>query len=162
MSETVGEGIIRIRTDETGVDYNAAGASAGQGYSRGFAGSLKGIVAAIGGVIAAKKVLDFTKQSVAEAREAQKVGAATEQIIKATGSAAGVTAKQVGDLVADDPQGERLIANLRTGLALAPGMEGSSAAVLHFDAQAQCLVAALSQPQQRKLETLLATSRAAP
>src|SRR5690349_15113714 len=38
------------------------------------------------------------KDSIAEARESQKVGALTEQVIKSTGKAAGVTAKQVGDL----------------------------------------------------------------
>jgi hypothetical protein len=98
VSETVGEAVIVVKTDESSVDYDSAGKKAGQGYSKGFAGSLKGIVAAIGVTIAAKKVLDFAKESVAEAREAQKVGAATEQIIKATGGAAGVTSKQVSDL----------------------------------------------------------------
>jgi len=40
----------------------------------------------------------LTKDSLSEAREAQKVGALTTQVIKSTGSAAQVTAKQVGDL----------------------------------------------------------------
>lgn len=38
------------------------------------------------------------KDSIAEARESQKVGALTTSVIKATGGAANVTAKQVGDL----------------------------------------------------------------
>lgn len=98
MSEVVGEAVIRVRTDESGVDTVGAGRAAGQGYTRGFVGSLGRIAVAIGGVLAARKVIDFTKQSIGEAREAQKVGAATEQIIKTTGGAANVTAKQVGDL----------------------------------------------------------------
>ena len=38
------------------------------------------------------------KDSIAEARESQKVGAITTAVIKSTGKAANVTAKQVGDL----------------------------------------------------------------
>jgi hypothetical protein len=38
------------------------------------------------------------KDSIAEARESQKVGALTAQVIKSTGKAANVSAKQVGDL----------------------------------------------------------------
>lgn len=49
-------------------------------------------------VIAAAGVSNFLKGSIDEAREAQKVGAATKQIIKATGGAAKITAAQVGDL----------------------------------------------------------------
>lgn len=40
----------------------------------------------------------LTKDSIAEARESQKVGALTTSVIKSTGKAANVTAKQVGDL----------------------------------------------------------------
>jgi phage-related protein len=98
VSETVGEVVIRIRTDESGVDVAGSGKRAGEGYSRGFLGSIKGIALGIGAVLATRKVLDFAKDSLAEARESQKVGAATAQIIKSTGSAAGLTAKQVGDL----------------------------------------------------------------
>lgn len=98
MSEQVGEAVIVVRTDEAGVDYDASGRRAGEGYTKGFTSSLKGIAVAIGGVLAARKALDFVKQSVAEAREAQKVGAATEQIIKSTGASANVTAKEVADL----------------------------------------------------------------
>lgn len=38
------------------------------------------------------------KDSIAEAREAQKVGALTTAVIKSTGHAAGITSKQVGDM----------------------------------------------------------------
>lgn len=98
MSEVVGEGIIQIRTDESGVDYDGAGKRAGGGFSKGFGGAIKGLAGVIGGVLAAKAVVGVLGDAVGEAREAQKVGAASEQIIKATGQAAGVTAGQVGDM----------------------------------------------------------------
>lgn len=98
MSEVVGEGVVRIRTDESGVDVDGAGKRAGSGYVKGFGSSLSKIAGVIGVALAAGKTIDFLKQSVAEGREAQKIGAATEQIIKATGGAAKITAGQVGDL----------------------------------------------------------------
>ena len=54
-----------------------------------------GAAAALGGAAIAT---GFLKGAIAEARESQKVGALTASVIKATGGAAGVTAKQVGDL----------------------------------------------------------------
>lgn len=98
MSEVVGEGVVRIRTDETGVDYDGAGKRAGSGYASGFKSSLKGLAVAVGGALAIGKGIDLLKSSVAEAREAQKVSAATNQIIKATGGVANISAAQVGDL----------------------------------------------------------------
>lgn len=98
MSEVVGEGVIRITTDESGVDVDGAGKRAGEGYTKGFSSSLKGIGAAIGGVLVAGKALDFVKGGIADAREAQKLTAATGAIIKATGGAANLTADQIGDL----------------------------------------------------------------
>lgn len=49
-------------------------------------------------VLAAAGIGNLLKGSIEEAREAQKVGAATEAIIKATGGAANLTANQVGNL----------------------------------------------------------------
>lgn len=98
MSEVVGEGVVKIRTDESGVDVDGAGKRAGQGYVKGFGASLKSIAGVIGVAVAAGKTIDFLKQSVAEGREAQKIGAATTSIIKATGGAANLTANQVGSL----------------------------------------------------------------
>ncbi|MGH6978295.1 MAG: hypothetical protein ACRED4_03230, partial [Brevundimonas sp.] len=51
-----------------------------------------------GGLLAAAGIGSFLKDSLGEAREAQKVGALTESIIKSTGGAAKITAGQVGDL----------------------------------------------------------------
>lgn len=98
MSEVIGEGVVRIRTDETGVDVAGAGRRAGQGYVSGFGSSLKSLAGIIGVTLLATKSIDFIKESVAEGREAQKVGAATTQIIKATGGAAKISASQVSDL----------------------------------------------------------------
>jgi hypothetical protein len=83
-------------------EVGPSGAPAGDKAAKGFRGSftkgLAGMGAAIGGVFAVNKIVDFGKASVAEARESQKVNAITAQVIKSTGGAADVTAKQVGNL----------------------------------------------------------------
>lgn len=70
--------------------------------SKGFAGSFgRGIKSALGPAIAAVGVgaaIGLVKGAVAEAREAQKVGALTRQVIYTTGQAANVTAGQVEKL----------------------------------------------------------------
>lgn len=98
MSEVIGEGVIRIRTDESGVNVTKTGKDAGAAYSKGFTSSLKGIAATIGVTLAAKSAVDFVKGSLGAARESAKIAATTEQIIKSTGGTANVTGKQVGDL----------------------------------------------------------------
>jgi phage-related protein len=98
VSEVVGEGVVRIRTDETGVDVDGAGKRAGAGFSKGFGVSLKGLTGIIGGALAAAGTVDFLKGAIGDAREAQKVTAATASIIKATGGAAKLSAGQIGDL----------------------------------------------------------------
>lgn len=50
------------------------------------------------GAVAAGGLVGFLKESNAQARESQKVGAQTAAVIKSTGGAAGLTAKQFGDL----------------------------------------------------------------
>jgi hypothetical protein len=72
-------------------EIKGSGSKAGKLFGSTFSKSLGALggAAAIGG---------FLKGSIGEAREAQKVGAQTTAVIKATGSAAGVTAKQVGSL----------------------------------------------------------------
>lgn len=99
MSEVVGEGVIRIRTDESGVDVDGAGARAGKGYTKGFGSGLKGLAGIIGGALVVSKGLDFAKTGVTDARNYAKAYAATEQIIKATGGAANVSAEQIGEMV---------------------------------------------------------------
>lgn len=75
-----------------------SGADAGKKFGGGISAGVKGIAATLGAVFVADKVVGFFKDSIAEAREAQKVGALTESIIKATGGAAQITADQVGAL----------------------------------------------------------------
>jgi predicted RNA-binding Zn-ribbon protein involved in translation (DUF1610 family) len=69
---------------------------------------------------------------------------------------------KVADLVADDPEGERLLANIRAALGPAAASDAAQGVVLHFDPEGLCLLASLPQPQQRKLESLLGTYRAPP
>jgi hypothetical protein len=77
---------------------STAGTNAGRTYGRKFGGAASGLMkAALGGVLVAGAA-GFLKDAFSEAREAQKVGAQTEQVIKSTGSAAKVTAGQIGDL----------------------------------------------------------------
>lgn len=77
-----------------------AGASAGKGFGSRFSAGVK--VAAVAGAAALAGIaaggIAFAKDSIAEAREAQKVGATTTAIIKATGGAAKISAAQIGDL----------------------------------------------------------------
>jgi len=72
------------------------------GFGKSFAllaGPIGAGIAAIGlGGAALGKFTDFLGSSVAEARESEKVGKTTAQIIKATGGAAKVSAGQVGAL----------------------------------------------------------------
>lgn len=74
----------------------------GQKSSKSFGGAFgRGLKSVVGPAVAAAGVagtIGLVKGAVAEAREAQKVGALTTQIIKSTGGAANVTAGQVGRL----------------------------------------------------------------
>jgi hypothetical protein len=85
-----------------GSDVDRAGTAAGSRFGKFFAKAYVGPVRALGaaavGLFAVDKVKDFFAQSFDEARESQKVGALTEQVIKSTGKSAGVSAKQVGAL----------------------------------------------------------------
>ncbi len=78
------------------------GKTSGAAYGNSFSTSAGGVMkAALGAAViagAANAAKDFIGSSIDEAREAQKVGATTEQIIKTTGGAAKITAAQVGDL----------------------------------------------------------------
>jgi hypothetical protein len=98
VSEVVGEAVIVVRTDSTGVNPQAEGQKAGGSYARGFVTNLRRIAVGIGAVLAIRETIQFAKDAVAEGREAQKVGAATTQLIRTTGSAANVTAADVARL----------------------------------------------------------------
>lgn len=76
----------------------ASGDAAGKKFGGGFSSGVKGLAATLGGLFVADRMLGFFSDGIAEAREAQKVGALTENVIRATGGAAKITADQVGEL----------------------------------------------------------------
>lgn len=61
-------------------------------------GALGKAAAAAGGLFAAKQAFDFLGDAADAARESNKVSAQTEAVIRSTGGAAKLTAKQFGDL----------------------------------------------------------------
>lgn len=78
----------------------AGGDTAAKQFKGTFMSGLKSLAGPVAGLLSVSAAVDFFKDANAEAREAQKVGALTTQIIKSTGGAAKVTAGQVGDLAA--------------------------------------------------------------
>lgn len=86
------KGFGRKLDSEVGGEVDSAGKRTGSRFGTAIKAGAIAVMA--GGAIAA----GFLKDAIGEAREAQKIGAITEQVIKTTGAAAGVTAKQVGDL----------------------------------------------------------------
>lgn len=72
--------------------------AAGKSGGGRFAAGLKAAIGPAAALLGAAAVGGFLKDAIGEAREAQKVGALTESIIKSTGGAAKVTAKDVGAL----------------------------------------------------------------
>lgn len=87
---------------DLGPQVDAAGKSAGKRFggamSTGIAGIGSKVFAPLAAAGAAIGVGNFLKDAIGEARESQKVGALTAQVIKTTGGAAKITAGQVGDL----------------------------------------------------------------
>lgn len=69
-----------------------------RGALGGIGSGLRAVVGVAAAAAAGMEVVGLAGDAIAEAREAQKVGATTAQIIKATGGAAKVTADQVGAL----------------------------------------------------------------
>ena len=89
-------------SSQIGGDLDAAGKSGGKrlgaGVSGGFLPSIKGLMGPVAALFAVGAVVGFFKSANAEARESQKVGALTANVIKTTGGVAKITAGQVGDL----------------------------------------------------------------
>ena len=92
------KGFGRKLDSQVGPDLDKAGATGGKRFGASFGKTLTIASAAAIGALAARAAVGFLKDSIAEAREAQKVGALTANVIKTTGGAANVTAKQVGKL----------------------------------------------------------------
>lgn len=75
-----------------------SGAQAGKRFSGSMGKMFAGLGGLFAGAMAGIGVKDLLADSIAEARESQKVGALTAAVIKSTGGAAKITAEQVGDL----------------------------------------------------------------
>lgn len=87
--EQIGEAFIAVRPNTQGFQNELNGS-----VSKSI-GNVAGLIAA---GFAANKVKDFFGAAVAEATEAQKVSAQTAAVIKSTGGAAKISAKDVGTL----------------------------------------------------------------
>jgi hypothetical protein len=83
---------------EAGTASATAGKSSSKRFGSAFSAGFKGAFAGLGIAAAVGGGISLLKSAVGEAREAQKVGALTTAIIKATGGAANVTAGQVSKL----------------------------------------------------------------
>jgi phage-related protein len=75
----------------------AGGKSAGGMFSKHFTPAVRNIGATIGGLFAVQKVAQFFGSAIDQARESAKVTALTQQVIKSTGGAAGISAGAVAD-----------------------------------------------------------------
>jgi len=74
------------------------GKSAGHAFRRSTLSIVSGIAGVVGGLFVGKKIIGFFKSIFAEARESQRVTRMTAAVIKSTGGAAHVSAKQVDAL----------------------------------------------------------------
>src|SRR5215471_2670396 len=83
---------------ELGSSMGPLGAKHGKTWGKSFSGAAKGILASGTGMLAALGVGEFVKKSVEAAEESRKVTAQTAAVIKSTGGAANVTAKQIDNL----------------------------------------------------------------
>lgn len=75
-----------------------SGKKAGGRFSGAFGGAAKKMMGPALALVSVGAAGSFLKDSIAEARESQKVGALTTQLLKNNAGAAGVNAKEVGDL----------------------------------------------------------------
>ena len=93
------KGFGRGISNQIGGELDTAGRSGGQrlgkGVSGGFLPSIKGLMGPVAALFAVGAVVDFFKSANEHAREAQKVGALTANVIKTTGGAAKVTVGHV-------------------------------------------------------------------
>lgn len=100
---------VRKTTDEASktakikpsVDHSesmAQGNKWGTSFGKSLGGAFTGVVAALGVTQLFSKATSFISDSLAEARESQKVMAETTQVIKTTGAAAGFTAEDIGKM----------------------------------------------------------------
>lgn len=95
---------------QTAGDFAAAGRKGGQQFGDAagkeasgriksrMSGVLREVFAPVAGLAAGAGIVEFFKGAIDEAEQAAKVSAITAQLIKSTGGAANLSAKQVGDL----------------------------------------------------------------
>lgn len=90
------KGFGRKLDADIGPDLDKSGKAGG----KRFGGAFSKVVGPALGLAVGAAAVDLLKDSIGEAREAQKVGALTASTIKATGAAAKVSAREVGALAA--------------------------------------------------------------
>lgn len=83
---------------EIGPDLDRSGKDAGSKFSGGIMGGVKGLAGPIAAAFGAIEVGNLFGDMIGEAREAEKVGKTTEAIIRATGGAAKISAKDISEL----------------------------------------------------------------
>lgn len=87
MAETIGEAVVHIRPNT-------------DGFGEGLRSKLGGVAAAVGGVLAAKEIIDFGRDSVAAFREAETQTLKLEDAYSKFPALAGGSAKAIQDLSA--------------------------------------------------------------
>lgn len=106
---SLADAFVRLRPDSSGFKSEAEkginsaglgkmGEAHGKAFGTSFSGAFRGVVAGLGAVFAGVGLVEFLKDSIAEQREAIRVGNITNAVIKSTGGAAHITAGQVSDL----------------------------------------------------------------
>jgi hypothetical protein len=96
----IGEAFLRVRPDlgdftkEATPKATEAGKKTGQAFGSSFGATVKGLA----GLAAGGAILSFFKSAIDEQRESIKIGQLTAAVLKSTGGAAKLTAKDVGDL----------------------------------------------------------------
>lgn len=90
MSEVVGEAVVKVRTDDTGADFDKKGKEAGGRFSEGFRENVKDLAKIATAAFAADKIVDFTKEAITGASDMNETlsktnvvfGKASDQVVK--------------------------------------------------------------------------------
>lgn len=90
MSEVVGEAVVRVRTDDTGADFDKKGKEAGGRFTSGFKDQVKDLAKIAGAAFAADKIFDFTKEAISGASDMNETLSKTNVVF---GSAADAVVK---------------------------------------------------------------------
>ena len=99
--EPIATGYLRLVPEVDGIQktlggtFAAAGQDSGRKFGASFLPSLKGLLAAAGGLLIAREVKDFVAEGVAALSKIETINAQTANVIKSTGGAAKVSAVEV-------------------------------------------------------------------